>query len=80
LGVNNTCDAKANIADFLVNNKKAAWDKTAAEFKKLNGPGQMYRWNSKQKHSLHYAANYRRGTVFFLKWPLAEADFELNEP
>ena len=74
----NTSLAQANISDFLKNNKKTAWDKTAAEFKKLNGPKKLYRWNSKQKHSLHYAANSRNGTISFLKWPLAEADFDFS--
>ena len=75
---NNTCAAKTSISDFLVNNKKNAWNKTAVEFKRLNAPRQMYRWNSKQKNSLHYAANYRKGIASFLKWPLAEADFDFS--
>ncbi|MDD5727679.1 MAG: C39 family peptidase [Victivallales bacterium] len=70
--------AKVDIAGFLKNSKDAAWTKTAAEFQKLNGSAKKYVWNSKQKHFLHYAANNYKGSLFFLDWPLAEADFDFG--
>ena len=67
--------AKVNIADFLKKEKKLTWTKSAACFQKNNGSFRLYRWNSSQKQSLHYAANRKKGIIYFLDWQVVEADF-----
>ncbi|MCK4982289.1 MAG: hypothetical protein KAS17_05160, partial [Victivallaceae bacterium] len=71
--------APANIADFLDKGKETAWATSPAKFIKNNGSKYMYRWNSSQKKSLHYAANRTRKSLYFLDWRVTEADFNFAD-
>jgi hypothetical protein len=70
--------AQVNIADFLEKSQKNAWTISPDDFKKTNGSEYMYRWNSAQKKSLHYAANRSGIPLYFLKWQVTEADFNFE--
>lgn len=70
--------AQVNIADFLKTSGKNAWISSPEDFKKKNGPGHMYRWNSEQKKSLHYAVSRSGVPLYFLKWQVTEADFNFE--
>ncbi len=67
--------AQVNIADFLKKDKETVWTMPAADFQKNNGSRNIYSWNSAQKQSLHYAANRKKGSLYFLNWRVTEADF-----
>ena len=70
--------APVNIADFLDKGKETAWTTSPAKFIKNNGSKYMYRWNSSQKKSLHYAANRTRKSLYFSDWQITEADFNFE--
>lgn len=76
---NTAAAAPPNIADFLRNAPKKAWTTSAADFRENNGGGGMYRWNSNQEQSLHYAANALKGSLYFLDWRITEADFSFKD-
>jgi Peptidase C39 family len=70
--------AKVNISDFLEKNKETSWTTPSEEFIKKNGSKHIYRWNSKQNKSLHYAANRTKKALYFLDWSVTEADFNFD--
>ncbi|MFA7184951.1 MAG: cysteine peptidase family C39 domain-containing protein [Victivallales bacterium] len=70
--------ATPDIAEFLDKEQTAAWETSSKDFKKNNGPGKLYRWNSTRKNSLHYAANRSAGPLYFQKWKITEADFDFE--
>ena len=70
--------ARVNIAHFLDKSKKDTWMTSPADFQKNNGSRAIYRWNSNQKKSLHYAANRSKTAVYFLDWQITEADFNFK--
>lgn len=70
--------APVNIADFLEKNKETAWTTSPEDFQKKNGSKSIYRWNSAQKKSLHYAANRTTLALYFLDWKVTEADFNFE--
>ena len=71
--------APVNIANFLDKSKETAWTTSPTKFIKDNGSKYMYRWNSSQKKSLHYAANRTRKSLYFLDWQVTEADFNFAD-
>ncbi|MBU8901757.1 MAG: hypothetical protein KOO69_03370, partial [Victivallales bacterium] len=70
--------AQMNIATFLEKNKSAVWTTSPKNFQKKNGSKSIYRWNSVQKKSLHYAANRTKSALYFLDWRITEADFNFE--
>ena len=67
--------AQVNIAEFLKKSREKAWTTSPADFIKKNGNKYMYRWNSAQKKSLHYAAYRTRKALYFSDWRIVEGDF-----
>ena len=70
--------AQVNIATFLEKHKSAVWTISPEDFQKKNGSKSIYRWNSVQKKSLHYAANRTKRALYFLDWRITEADFNFE--
>lgn len=70
--------ARMNIADFLDKAQQTVWTTTPPDFQKNNGSKAIYKWNSVQKISLHYAANRTRTPLYFLDWRITEADFNFE--
>jgi len=70
--------AKISISDFLQKNKATAWTTSSADFQKNNGSKGMYRWNSAQKKSMHYATYRTKKALYFLDWRITEADFNFK--
>ena len=71
--------AQVDIADFFEKSQKNAWTVSPEDFKKKNGSRYMYRWNSAQKKSLHYAVSRSRIPLYFLKRQVIEGDFHFEK-
>jgi hypothetical protein len=71
--------ARADVGDFIKKGGKSIWTCSSEDFKKKNGSKKIYKWNSSQKRTLHYAANNLKGFLYFDGYIVTEADIDFTD-
>ena len=72
------CVLGQNFGNILKGDTNSLWILTPDKFKKTFVSPEIYKWNSTQKKSLHYAANRTKKSLYFLDWSVTEADFNFE--